>query len=820
MSILVIEERRYPSAKDKDINDTVYLKPIIECIKKIKDNCFEFEYAIENTSVKKDTDEYLTFEDDIDDDKLLELIDRYNHIILLGSHLCEKILDKSLAKLDREVKVGNKYFYPNYSSFYCYKNKKSLLSTFKLAHIRFRDNILIKDKPKYKILNTLESLQELKRCNEITNIFSFDFETTGLDYYNDAKATILSICFQPGFSYIIPIEHHEHTWDDLDLVLEVLQELFKSDSIKVAHNLKFDLHILTKYNIALKPRTVDTMLMSHVLNEHRRHGLKELTKEYFPFWSDYEDSVDFLGPLDQLSEYAAIDTDITIRLFYIFENELLENGNYELYRLFRNLVMPAVSVFQDIEYRGCKLDRDLILTSIDEANRLLKIKLSQLNEYVEIKRYIRYKDEQLREIKRKELVEKITLRENEQKFDRYYHNYREQLLDLYSKVFFEEVNYNSHVQLNEVLYDFFKFDEPIIDGSKKRTTERDYIKDFNHPFINTLSAYRTISKMISTYYEGLLNRMSVDDRIHGSFLLHGTVTGRISSRDPNLQNIPGRITFDDKEAEWCIKQVKKFFKPTNNYIVQADYSQAELRLMANFSKDSIMIDSYIRGLDLHTITGQLLTKLTPEEWESKDKEYQKKWRTVAKGANFSLIYGVSVDGYIDFVKAMSGVVLTRLEAENHRNDFFKKYKSIIKYHENCKNQAEDFGYVSTLFGRRRRLLNINNLTNMALVNKDIRDSINSPIQGTGGELTIFCIVLLYHRLDSNSKIWSTIHDSILFDVQDLSCTKIIIDTCSNPPIYEYFKVRPSEFPVQMKMDFEYSEKSWGDLVELGDEPQH
>lgn len=843
MSVLILEEKRFPSAIGKTADQVKHHKPIHQALMKLSEvykdiDVFDFHYAID-TPIQQDdfsTVSKKAFDKAFDDDHVFNLLTKHKVVILMGGRLCERVLNKKLKSvLNKIQKIGDTIIIPTYSCFYLHKNKKSCVEVISKAYRHFIGEALDRNLPDFKIIKTLGEVKEvIDYCNQ-QGIFSFDYETANyvdgkshLEYHNkDTVATVLSLCFQPGFSYVIPIEHKDFDWGDgfsaLILLLKVLFE--NPDTIKIAHNAKYDLHWHVRYGINIRGRLCDTLLMHHVIDEHGKHGLKELIKEYFPFWVGYEDGVDFIGPLEQLSKYAGIDTDITLRLFYIFENYLLQTGHEKMYRLMRNLLIPSVLTLQRTEYDGCKIDRKLILKTIEEAEIRLEKKIVKLKNFKEVKTYIAATNKKKVAKKIEELEAKILKRS--EKFntetDKYINDWKADLRNYKTGgvELYKEINYGSWQQLADFLYtkDGLNLTLRDFDGNITTSTNKDMLIQSDHPFINLLLAYRSITKMISTYYKGILDRLDVNDYLHGSFLLHGTVTGRLSSRNPNLQNMPTRASLDDEDAVWCLKQVKKFFIPRapNRILLQADYGQAELRVIANFSGDKTMIAAYNNGEDLHAKTGAVIRGLSEAEFKKLPKDEFKKYRTYAKPANFGWVYKSSIDGYRQFAKNNYGVEVSEKEAQLHKDAIFKTYKSISLWHKKCETKAKRQGYLETLLGRRRRFLNINNTSNKGLINKDIRDAINNPVQGTAGEITIFCMTLLRHRLPDDCLIWSNVHDAIYFDlpIELLSyCLPIINEACENTPLDKYFNIKYSEFPVPMKMDYEFSKDNWRGMEEV------
>ncbi len=837
MSILLLEEKQFPSTVGQNPLKVIHHKPLINGMKYISQSYsigpkdFAFEYALEKPIQQADTDKVSDklFLENFNQERFMKLIEPHKIIFLFGSKLCSAILNKKLNKVNGKIiTIGSRIFIPMYSCFYAHYNNKSFEDIMLKVYKKFRGDDISRELTQFEIVGTFKRLKEVIEYRKINKICSFDFETTGFNYFDkEIKATVLSITYQPGYSYVIPFEHIEaecyfdNNPNAMELIANEVRILMEDPEVtKVGHNVKFDYHWLVRYNIGIRGRLVDTMVMSHLIDENRRHGLKDLGDYYFPFWKGYDDEVDYLGALQPLSQYAAVDTDITLMLFYIFENILLQFGHEKLYRLLRNLSMPNLIALQEMEYRGAKLDRGLIIKSIEQAKVLLEKKVRQLNGFPEVKDFVRSENKRLIQKDIESFEAKIQGHLDKGKDETYSHikNYRKKILQLKTGqvVKYNEVNFASPKQVSSLIYDGFKFPVPTIRREKKRTTDRKYLKSFNHPFMNPLFAFKTIAKMISTYYQRLLDNMDVNDFYHDGYKLHGTVTGRLSA---GLHNIPSRMNFEDEDAEWCLKQVKKFFIPfsDNYYSVQADYSQAELRIIANKIKDPVMQKTYLSGEDLHAITGARIRGVTVEEFYKLPKDEFKKYRGYAKAANFGWFYKSSIDGYIEFAKNTYGAIVDEAQAQVHKDAIFTTYKNVGKWHILQEHEAKKYGYVETLLGRRRRLPDIRNTTNQRLINEAIRASVNNPIQGSGGEYCNFAISLLHHRLPKGVYMWLTVHDSIFFYIpKDMMwVVEIINDTCEDLPLDIYFKIKSKEVPVPMGMDYEVSDISWRDMEEIG-----
>lgn len=285
-----------------------------------------------------------------------------------------------------------------------------------------------------------------------------------------------------------------------------------------------------------------------------------------------------------------------------------------------------------------------------------------------------------------------------------------------------------------------------------------------------------------------------------------------SSKAPNLQNVPRSSNSANPIVQEVVGSIKKMFIPREgNVILAVDYSQAELRVAASFAKETTMLTAYNNNEDLHTTTAMSVANLNKAQWEELTKDDQKFRRTGAKAGNFGLLYGMGVEGFMNYAKNNYGVVYTTEEATKYRNNFFKTYSNLLHWHEDYKMRGRADGFVRTLFGRKRHLPEIHNPSEFKRA-EDERVAVNSPVQGTAGEFTIFAINLLALRLPKEVKLINTVHDSIMFDCPPnlvKQAVKIIVETCENLPIKDYFGVELRG--VGMKVDVEISEKSWKDL---------
>ena len=681
-------------------------------------------------------------------------------------------------------------------------------------------------------VNKLKLFEEVLGYVRETGVLCFDFETTGLDTFaEDFQVTALAISFQIGSAYVVPLYHQERifTDDEISWMMVKVGELMSDPNIrKIAQNSKFDMHCCARMGIHnFRGRFDDTMLMHHLLDETKPHGLKEMVAEHFPQFEGYDDEVKKHKwdnvPWRVLAPYAGTDSDLTLRLALFFEIELLKDA--QLYKIYRNEVMPANLALFHAEYEGMYVDLEFLEKAVEDADIVIKEITEKLLSIRKVRNFMLAESE----IVNQTVIDKIRLEikeleknEPNKRTETAINNRKEKInkIKLGTVDHYAELNLGSPKQLGRLLYEKHGFGFKMPYDRKKRKpaplTGAEHINEFNDKsgFIENLLLLRSIEKISGTYFKGLISRADKAGKIHTSFLLHGTTSGRLSSQNPNLQNLPNVAKLTNEIARRIVAMVKKAFTcPKLHKMVQVDFSQMELRLVGDFAVDREMIRAYAANEDIHKVTGAKLAGVTLEMFKELADDIQKMHRTNAKPANFGLIYGQSAEGYMNYAKTKYGVELTLSEATKSRDAFFKLYRQLPDYHALYIEKAKKFGYVRTLFGRKRRTPNINS-SDKFLRGEDERVAVNSPIQGSGGEITIFVFALLRARLDPRIKIVNTIHDSIIFyipdDLFDYALPLIKL-TAENPPTLEYFGREMQH--IDLKVDFEVSDESWKDMKE-------
>lgn len=568
------------------------------------------------------------------------------------------------------------------------ENKKyDNLYSIKHNYLALVNNSEIKD-----LANKLEKLKK----------FCFDTETTGLDPHNDFLVGI-SIAYNKNEAFYIPLLDE---YDKSKIKLSILKQVFENPEIsKIGHNLKFDILFLKRYDINVSGDLFDTMLAHYLLQPEQSHKMDILAEKYLNYQPVPIE--DLIGPkgstqlnmksisIDKITEYACEDADITFQLKEVFKNEINKNGFNDL---FYNIESKLLKVLIEIELNGFTINTD----------------------------YLKYYS-----IKLKEDIENL---EN----------------DIYNLAG-EQFNIASPKQLGKILFEKLKIsaDAKLTKTKQYSTSEEELIKLANkHLIINKIIEHRGLTKLLNTYVEALPKLVNKNTgKIHTSFNQSMAVTGRLSSNNPNLQNIPIR--------EERGREIRIAFIPssTNNVILSADYSQIELRLMAHISKDENMIKAFIENTDIHVSTASKIFKI-PIKLVTREQ------RSKAKTANFGIIYGISAFGLSQRLN------IPKKEASSLIDEYFSTFPGIKKYMINTIYFAKEHGYVETIMKRKRHINEINS-QNAIVRGMAERNAINTPIQGSAADIIKLAMIKISDEFQNKkllSKMILQVHDELVFDV--------------------------------------------------------
>lgn len=597
---------------------------------------------------------------------------------------------------------------------------------------------------KYRIIKTEEELNKLIKCCKETGYACIDFETNAEPIYNKTfKPTILSVTFQPGFGCSIPLQHHEAKnkkfcgkgWNWKKMFSKFGHEVIENpDIIKCSWNGKFDFQIFELYDIYLRGTMIDGMLAKYVLNEERPNGLKDMVKRYLPEAAGYEADKGFdklpwdKKPLEDLCKYGCQDTDYTFRLCIFFESRLIELGLYDLYR---NLIMPASRVLQTCEANGLYMDRkfnkELLETykpKIDKAREtcmnLPKVKRFQKwYSQQKINKYIKSIQDEIDELDPNDPKDQRKIASREQKIS----NIEAGIFTTKKeKELIRPVNLGSPVDLPTLMFSEEGFNMPIIKytvdkktgkESNKPSTDEETLTElrlkFKNPkspkaiFLDSLLELRGLEKMYKTYILGWSEKVQDDDCLHGRYLIHGTDSGRLSSQEPNMQQIP-KTSVDPNIKKQLVA------KPGTLYLV-CDFSQAELRIMAHLSGDETYLNAFNSGQDPHLAIAAKKYGIPYEEaykiYDDENHPDHGIWkvrRKQAKQIAFGLIYGIGAKLLaVKLSDPKSGLIVTPEEAQQEMDTFFKQHPKLKTFKAKQEKFLKKYGYLKSLFGRKRRL---------------------------------------------------------------------------------------------------------------------
>lgn len=692
---------------------------------------------------------------------------------------------------------------------------------------------------RYAIIKSFSQVKKLVKACLKTGIASIDYETNAEGIYNKTfRPTILSVTFQVGSGVSIPLCHHEYdnpNWKKW--LLYFGRKVVENPKVtKVGWNLKFDLQIFELYGIYVRGTVLDGMLMKYLLNEERPNDLKSMVRRYLPEHGDYEKADKFdkipwdKKPLEQLCKYGCQDTDYTLRLSMFFENKLIEIG---MYPLLRHLIMPASRVLQHAEKTGLYLDRKFnqeLLESykpkIDQATsgclNLPRVKrFSRWLIQERISKYISSIERELEDLDYSDPKDARKIASREQKIS----NIRAGVFTTKKELeLTRDINLGSPVDLPMLLYSEKGFKFPIIKYTKDKTTNRDTdkpstdedtlvelrlsIKNPESPkaiFLDNLLSLRGLKKMYTTYIEGWHDKVQDDSKLHGRFLIHGTTSGRLSSQEPNLQQIP-KTSVDPN-----IK--KQLVAPDGKLYMALDYSQAELRIMAHLSGDETYLEAFANGQDPHLA---IAAKKYGIPYEDADKIYSdeqhpdyKLWKNRRKQAKqicFGIIYGIQAKLLsVKLSDPKAGLIVTPEEAQQQLNEFFHEHPKIKKFMERQEKILVKQGYIKTLFGRKRRLPQIYS-ENSAEAAYAVRLSVNTPCQSAASDMTLFASILNYWKMRQGKLPFMpetcTVHDAVYYLATPEEINTWVVhsiwDTCRNPETRKYFGFNIDD--VDMSMD--------------------
>jgi len=553
----------------------------------------------------------------------------------------------------------------------------------------------------YHLIDTEEGMTELNDKILSCDFCSFDTETTGVDPC-DSELVGMSFSFEEGEAYYVPVSQN---FEDAKKQVEIFRPFLENDKIvKIGQNIKYDIIVLKKYGIEVRGPLFDTMIAHYLLNPELRHNMDYMAETYLNYKTIHIDEL--IGsrgknqrnmrdlPPKDIMNYACEDADVTLKLKNILEKEIEKNGFSDL--LYK-IELPLIYVLADMEFTGVTLDTKALKESSDNLTKVMQ-------------------------------------------------GIEQEIYKLGSF----EFNINSAKQVGEVLFDRLKIvDKPKKTKTGQYTTSEETLESLKdtHPIVSKILEYRGLKKLLSTYIDALPQLINKrDGKVHTSYNQTVTATGRLSSSNPNLQNIPIR----DEQG----KEIRKAFIADDDCIFfSADYSQIELRIMAHLSQDPNMIDAFNSNQDIHAATAAKIFKIPIEKVTSD-------MRRKAKTANFGIIYGISVFGLAERLS------IPRSEAKELIDGYFETYPKVKEYMDESIRIAREKGYVETLLGRKRFLPDINS-RNATVRGYAERNAINAPIQGSAADIIKMAMNNIFEKFTQEgikSKMILQVHDELNFNV--------------------------------------------------------
>ena len=583
----------------------------------------------------------------------------------------------------------------------------------------------------YKLICTYEEHKNLVALLKKQKKVAFDTETTSLDI-NEAQLLGMSFSFEKNKAFYASFPNCNEKIHDF---INLYQDFFSSSCLKIAHNIKYDHGVLKNHNISISGPIFDTMIAHYLINPEQRHNLDRLASHFLEYNTIKIESL--IGKkgvnqlnmkdvdLDKIKDYGAEDADVTFQLYEILEKE---TQKLNLNQLLNKIELPLISVLIDMENEGINLDLKALNNFSIELTKSIELLIVDIKKEADV-----------------------------------------------------DFNLDSPKQLGEILFGKLELD-PKAKKTKTgqfKTDESTLLKlKGKHKIIENILSYRKQKKLLSTYVDALPKLVSKKtNRIHTNYMQTVTATGRLSSNNPNLQNIPIRTEMG--------REIRKAFcaKDENHLILAADYSQIELRIIAGLSKDESMIDAFKNNKDIHTETA---SKIFNVHVDAVSRELRNK----AKMVNFGIIYGISAFGLSQRLN------IKRNEAKEIIDSYFLQYPNVKKYMDNNIELAKKKGYVETIFKRKRFLPNINS-GNGTMRSFDERNAINAPIQGSAADIIKLAMIKIHKNISDlklKSKLLLQVHDELVFDLykhEKEELTKIVKDCMMNA----------IDFPVPLVVNF-------------------
>jgi len=644
--------------------------------------------------------------------------------------------------------------------------------------------VSVKDSVKYVIANTKELASKLfERLLEV-DLFSLDIESD--DVILDAPILGIGFSWKEHTGAYLPLvgQNLEDIWGlEYTWVIENLKKVLAGNQEKIAHNGKFDLKLLKRNGIDVNNFCYDTMLDHYlaVTEIQGTHGLKDLAWMYTDM-GGYDSTLDVFPwkkegfrciPTNVLGEYCCADADVTLRLFSIFRKEIKK----EKMEYLSKILVIASRALAEVELTGVRIDLEYLKKLEHEFVETVEKLEKKMREVGKVEDIEKEELSKKQEIARKKYYDSKTLSKR----------YSEE--EYVEKVKLEPFNFQSTKQLRTLFFEKMKFPVLKKTATGSPSTDKETLtllaQKGKYKIVELLLKHREVNKMLSTYVRGFIPLADKNSRVHTTYLLHGTVSGRLASRSPNLQNIPR----DSRIKNAVIAS-------PGQKLIEADYAQAEFRIWAHLSKDTQMLQDIKSGIDIHKKTAATVFRVPVDK-------VTKEQRQIAKGVTFGLMYGRGIDSVAEEFD------ISRVEAQKIVNSFFLSYPQAKRWLSKTIFFAKENGYVKNILGRKRRLPDLKS-SEKEVVAESGRQAVNSPIQSAASDLTLISLVRMTSRIKKQNKktnIVLTVHDSIVFDVPEDEVDWVIknaVEVMEDPIV---------DLLVPMVAEIKIGER-WGSLEEI------
>lgn len=666
-------------------------------------------------------------------------------------------------------------FHPAYILRSPYERSK-LVNDLKKASDFITGKITITEKApvSYNIVTKRTQLDWLVKQLHTNKLWACDTETTSLNPL-EAKIFIITFSWASHTAVLLDIRYFE---DDQEYFWLKVKEVMENDSRKIFQNGSYDIQCFMTQGITVLNYFADTLLMHYLLDENVNHGLDLLAWEFTDLGS-YNNSLEKYKkankidnymdiPLDIIHPYAAADVDVTLRAYLKMLPQIEKEG---LVFVHNNIMIPTQKILLHAEYNGVSIDVPYLDKTIISYTERMASQLEVVKNVPQVRQY----EYDCIHAERKKLEDHWRNSKNLSKRFPEFVNYANEREAKKPELFNFKFNINSPKQLKELLID--RMGLPVLKKTKTggACTDREVLEEYakTNTFCASISKYRTLSHLKSTFLDGIKNRLTSDNKVHTDYYLWSTVTGRPSSRDPNLNNIPRTGTADDIKDIFCCDPDSK---TQLNWLVEVDSSQAEFRMWINYAKDSQALYDLEMGIDIHKLMaaagkGKIITKgnLSKEQYEELIEDIVKPERQAAKNVVFGLMYG---RGAASVAKQLG---ITKIQAEVIIDAFFGRYPLAHKWIKTTIAYTRVDGYSSSLFGRRRRLVDILS-SDSGKRSEAERQAINAPIQSAASDLTFLADIRIHKHLwgkGMKTRLVLTVYDSLIFNIPDEELKEVI-----------------------------------------------